>query len=58
MALIPGSGAGADQLTQYIERIERLEDVGRAERRRRFLVGEVDAGGALTHDAAAQLRRR
>ena len=26
MALIPGSGAGADQLTQYIERIERLEE--------------------------------
>ena len=26
MALIPRSGAGADQLTQYIERIERLEE--------------------------------
>ena len=26
MAIIPGSGAGADQLTQYIERIERLEE--------------------------------
>ncbi|MEC7050445.1 MAG: DUF2312 domain-containing protein [Pseudomonadota bacterium] len=30
MALIPGSGAGADQLTQYIERIERLEEEKRA----------------------------
>jgi len=30
MALIHGSGAGADQLTQYIERIERLEEEERA----------------------------
>ena len=30
MALIPGDGAGADQLTQYIERIERLEEEKRA----------------------------
>ena len=30
MALIPGSGASADQLTQYIERIERLEEEKRA----------------------------
>ena len=30
MALIPGSGAGADQLTLYIERIERLEEEKRA----------------------------
>ena len=30
MAIIPGSGAGADQLTQYIERIERLEEEKRA----------------------------
>ena len=30
MALTPGSGAGADQLTQYIERIERLEEEKRA----------------------------
>lgn len=30
MALIPGSGAGADQLTQFIERIERLEEEKRA----------------------------
>ena len=30
MALIPGSGAGADQLTQDIERIERLEEEKRA----------------------------
>ena len=30
MALIPGSGAGADQLKQYIERIERLEEEKRA----------------------------
>ena len=30
MTLIPGSGAGADQLTQFIERIERLEEVKRA----------------------------
>ena len=30
MALIPGSGAGADQLTQCIERIERLEEEKRA----------------------------
>ena len=26
MTLIPGSGAGAEQLTQFIERIERLEE--------------------------------
>ncbi|MCH1476345.1 MAG: DUF2312 domain-containing protein [Alphaproteobacteria bacterium] len=30
MNLIPGSGAGADQLTQFIERIERLEEEKRA----------------------------
>ena len=30
MALIPGSGAGAAQLTQVIERIERLEEEKRA----------------------------
>ena len=30
MTLIPGSGAGADQLTQLIERIERLEEEKRA----------------------------
>ena len=30
MTLIPGSGAGADQLTQVIERIERLEEEKRA----------------------------
>ena len=30
MTLIPGSGAGADQLTQFIERIERLEEGKRA----------------------------
>ena len=30
MALIPGSGGGADRLTQYIERIERLEEEKRA----------------------------
>ena len=30
MTLIPGSGAGADQLTQFIERIERLEEERRA----------------------------
>ena len=30
MALIPGSGAGAEHLTQYIERIERLEEEKRA----------------------------
>ena len=30
MTLIPGSGAGADQLTQIIERIERLEEEKRA----------------------------
>ena len=30
MTLIPGSGAGANQLTQFIERIERLEDEKRA----------------------------
>ena len=29
-SLIPGSGAGADQLTQFIERIERLEEEKRA----------------------------
>ena len=26
MAIVPGSGAGAEQLIQYIERIERLEE--------------------------------
>ena len=26
MSAIPGSGAGAEQLTQFIERIERLEE--------------------------------
>ena len=30
MTLIPGSGAGADQRTQFIERIERLEEEKRA----------------------------
>ena len=30
MTLIPGSGAVADQLTQFIERIERLEEEKRA----------------------------
>ena len=30
MTLILGSGAGADQLTQFIERIERLEEEKRA----------------------------
>ena len=30
MTLIPGSGAGADQLTQFIERIQRLEEENRA----------------------------
>ena len=30
MTLIPGSGAGADQLTQFIERSERLEEEKRA----------------------------
>ena len=30
MTLIPGSSAGADQLTHFIERIERLEEEKRA----------------------------
>ena len=30
MSAIPGSGAGAEQLTQLIERIERLEEEKRA----------------------------
>ena len=30
MAIIPGTGAGAEQLTQFIERIERLEEEKRA----------------------------
>ena len=30
MTLIPGGGAGAEQLTQFIERIERLEEEKRA----------------------------
>lgn len=30
MSLIAGTGAGAEQLTQYIERIERLEEEKRA----------------------------
>ena len=30
MSVIPGGGAGAQQLTQFIERIERLEEEKRA----------------------------
>ena len=30
MSVIPGSGAGAEQLTRFIERIERLEEEKRA----------------------------
>ncbi|MEK9849232.1 MAG: DUF2312 domain-containing protein [Candidatus Puniceispirillum sp.] len=30
MSIIPGTGAGAEQLTQFIERIERLEEEKRA----------------------------
>ena len=30
MAIIPGTGAGAEQLHQFIERIERLEEEKRA----------------------------
>ena len=30
MSVIAGTGAGAEQLTQYIERIERLEEEKRA----------------------------
>ena len=30
MTVIPGAGAGAEQLSQYIERIERLEEEKRA----------------------------
>ena len=30
MTLTPGTGAGADQLTQFIERIEQLEEEKRA----------------------------
>ena len=30
MAIIPGTGAGAEQLTLFIERIERLEEEKRA----------------------------
>ena len=30
MSVIPGSGAGAEQLTQFVERIERLEEEKRA----------------------------
>ena len=30
MSIIPGSGAGAEQLNQFIERIERLEEEKRA----------------------------
>ena len=30
MSVVPGSGAGAEQLTQFIERIERLEEEKRA----------------------------
>ena len=30
MSVIPGSGAGAEQLTQFIERIERLDEEKRA----------------------------
>ena len=30
MAIIPGTGAGAEQLQQFVERIERLEEEKRA----------------------------
>ncbi len=30
MAIIPGTGAGAEQLKQFVERIERLEEEKRA----------------------------
>ena len=30
MSIIPGTGAGAEQLQQYIERVERLEEEKRA----------------------------
>ena len=30
MSIIPGTGAGAEQLTQFIERVERLEEEKRA----------------------------
>ena len=30
MSIIPGTGAGAEQLNQFIERIERLEEEKRA----------------------------
>ncbi|MDA7599262.1 DUF2312 domain-containing protein [Alphaproteobacteria bacterium] len=30
MSIIPGTGAGAEQLQQYIERIERLDEEKRA----------------------------
>jgi uncharacterized protein (UPF0335 family) len=30
MTVIPGAGAGAEQLSQYIERVERLEEEKRA----------------------------
>ena len=30
MSVIPGSGAGAEQLSRFIERIERLEEEKRA----------------------------
>ena len=30
MSVVPGSGTGAEQLTQFIERIERLEEEKRA----------------------------
>jgi uncharacterized protein (UPF0335 family) len=30
MSIIPGTGAGAEQLSQFIERIERLEEEKRA----------------------------
>ncbi|MEL0063036.1 MAG: DUF2312 domain-containing protein [Candidatus Puniceispirillum sp.] len=30
MSIIPGAGAGAEQLSQFIERIERLEEEKRA----------------------------
>ena len=30
MSIIPGTGAGAEQLTQFIERVEQLEEEKRA----------------------------
>ena len=46
MTVIPGSGAGSEQLSQFIERVERLEE------EKRYHGDEGDVSGS-DHPAAA-----